>query len=69
MLDVIRVKGELRCMNIYDIRLDDVVPACGMNWPPDLVDIGTYLKVSLSSFQHLGFPGFGLIFTSVVVAT
>ncbi|KAJ3473848.1 hypothetical protein NLI96_g12791 [Meripilus lineatus] len=38
------VKGELRCMNIYDIRLDDVVPACGMNWPPDLVDIGTYLK-------------------------
>lgn len=31
---------------MYDVRLDDDVPACGMNWPVDLVDISTYLHVS-----------------------
>ncbi|TCD68479.1 Cell death protease [Steccherinum ochraceum] len=36
-------KGKLMCLNMYDVRLDDVAPACGMNWPPDLKDIGTYL--------------------------
>jgi len=38
-----RVNGEMRCVNMYDVRLDDLDPACGMNWPPDLVDIGSYL--------------------------
>lgn len=25
------------------MRLEDTAPACGMNWPPDLVDITSYL--------------------------
>ncbi|KAI0053671.1 alpha/beta-hydrolase [Auriscalpium vulgare] len=33
-----------RCMNIYDVRLDDEYPACGMNWPPDLKNITKYLR-------------------------
>lgn len=33
-------------MNIYDVRLLDSYPACGMNWPIDLVNITTYLGVS-----------------------
>lgn len=32
-------------MNIYDIRLMDDSPACGMNWPPDLVDVYAFLAV------------------------
>ena len=39
-------------MNIYDVRLDDEAPACGMNWPPDLKDIGTYLHVRCSLPQR-----------------
>ncbi|THH27823.1 hypothetical protein EUX98_g6359 [Antrodiella citrinella] len=35
--------GRNLCMNMYDVRLEDDIPACGMNWPPDLKDIGTYL--------------------------
>jgi carboxypeptidase D len=34
-------------MNIYDVRLTDEEPACGMNWPPDLSDVYSFLKVSL----------------------
>ncbi|KAL9117097.1 MAG: hypothetical protein Q9187_006368 [Circinaria calcarea] len=33
-----------RCVNMYDIRLDDTYPSCGMNWPPDLVNITPYLR-------------------------
>ena len=33
-----------RCVNMYDIRLDDVYPSCGMNWPPDLTDVKPYLR-------------------------
>lgn len=33
-----------RCINMYDIRLDDTYPSCGMNWPPDLVNITPYLR-------------------------
>ena len=33
------------CMNVYDVRLLDVSPACGMNWPPPLPDVATYLGV------------------------
>lgn len=38
------------CVNNYDVRLTDTHPACGMNWPPDLVDIQPYLQVRLASF-------------------
>ncbi|CAF1275110.1 unnamed protein product [Adineta steineri] len=27
---------EGRCVNVYDIRLDDTYPECGRNWPPEL---------------------------------
>ncbi|KAF8138839.1 alpha beta-hydrolase [Boletus edulis] len=37
------VNGAKKCINIYDVRLEDDFPACGMNWPPDLKDIATYL--------------------------
>ncbi|MCJ1475412.1 Cell death protease [Lambiella insularis] len=33
-----------RCPNMYDIRLDDTFPSCGMNWPPDLANITPYLR-------------------------
>ena len=33
-----------RCTNMYDVRLDDVMPSCGMNWPPDLADVTPYLR-------------------------
>lgn len=32
-------------MNVYDVRLVDDFPACGMNWPPDLPDVYTFLRV------------------------
>ncbi|UZJ57061.1 hypothetical protein CBS101457_006381 [Exobasidium rhododendri] len=32
-----------RCINIYDVRLDDTAPACGMNWPPTLASTYQYL--------------------------
>lgn len=34
------------CMNVYDVRLYDAVPACGMNWPPGLQEVTKYLDVS-----------------------
>ncbi|KAF7302245.1 Carboxypeptidase [Mycena indigotica] len=37
------VNNEPMCINIYDIRYDDVMPACGMNWPPDIKPVTTYL--------------------------
>ncbi|KAF7335334.1 Pheromone-processing carboxypeptidase KEX1 [Mycena sanguinolenta] len=37
------VNGQPMCINIYDVRLDDTSPACGMNWPPDIKPITTYL--------------------------
>lgn len=33
------------CLNVYDVRLKDEVPACGMNWPLDLKNITSYLRV------------------------
>lgn len=39
------------CLNIYDVRLKDENPACGMNWPIDLKNITTYLRV-YSFFSH-----------------
>lgn len=38
------IDGKMVCMNVYDIRLVDDYPACGMNWPPDLRDINPYLR-------------------------
>lgn len=35
-------------MNVYDVRLVDDWPACGMNWPPDLGDVYKFLRVSLA---------------------
>lgn len=32
------------CVNVYDIRLSDTWPSCGMNWPPDLAYITPYLR-------------------------
>lgn len=40
-----RKDGMNSCINMYDIRLTDSVPACGLNWPYDLVDIKNYLRV------------------------
>ncbi|KAK8069495.1 pheromone-processing carboxypeptidase KEX1 [Apiospora phragmitis] len=33
-----------RCVNMYDVRLDDTYPSCGMNWPPDLENVTPYLR-------------------------
>lgn len=39
------------CVNNYDVRLTDTHPSCGMNWPPDLVDMHPYLSVRLPSLS------------------
>jgi carboxypeptidase D len=36
--------GNNECVNMYDIRLRDTYPSCGMNWPPDLVNVTPYLR-------------------------
>jgi carboxypeptidase D len=33
-----------QCYNMYDVRLKDSYPSCGMNWPPDLVHVTPYLR-------------------------
>ncbi|CAF1233876.1 unnamed protein product [Adineta steineri] len=33
-----------RCVNMYDIRLDDTFPECGENWPPDKKYLTFYLR-------------------------
>lgn len=45
-LTVSKNKGENTCINMYDVRLTDTYPSCGMNWPPDLVNVGPYLRRS-----------------------
>ena len=40
--DNARPQGE--CINMYDIRLGDTYPSCGMSWPPDLKDVTPYLR-------------------------
>ena len=32
------------CVNMYDVRLRDSYPSCGMNWPPDLTQMTPYLR-------------------------
>ncbi|CAF4061257.1 unnamed protein product [Adineta steineri] len=34
---------KVRCVNIYDIRLDDTYPECGKNWPLDSMYVTSYL--------------------------
>jgi carboxypeptidase D len=36
--------GSSQCVNMYDVRLKDTVPSCGMNWPPDLQYVTPYLR-------------------------
>lgn len=48
LLDVTKVRekklhGKDMCLNIYDVRLDDESPACGMNWPPEMHAVTDYL--------------------------
>jgi len=35
-----------QCYNMYDVRLMDSYPSCGMNWPPDLTSVTPYLRRS-----------------------
>ncbi|KAH7030769.1 serine carboxypeptidase [Microdochium trichocladiopsis] len=37
-------EGRSQCINMYDVRLKDTYPSCGMNWPPDLKDVTPYLR-------------------------
>ncbi|KAG5950380.1 Cell death protease [Claviceps sorghi] len=47
IMDVTRKdSGDQECINVYDVRLRDSHPACGMNWPPDLKTVGPYLRQS-----------------------
>lgn len=36
--------GNMMCYNVYDVRLKDTYPSCGMNWASDLVDVTPYLR-------------------------
>jgi carboxypeptidase D len=45
------VDGTEMCMNVYDIRLMDTAPACGMNWPPDLKQVTPWLRVRFSRHE------------------
>ena len=50
-----------RCVNMYDMRLDDKYPFCGMNWPPDLAHVTPYLHqdevVKALHVEHKGMAG------------
>ena len=37
-------QNDQRCLNMYDVRLRDSYPSCGMNWPPDLEYVTPYLR-------------------------
>jgi len=43
------------CLNMYDIRLTDTFPECGMNWPPEIHAVTEFLDVCVhsSSFTNL----------------
>ncbi|KKF93426.1 Pheromone-processing carboxypeptidase KEX1 [Ceratocystis platani] len=38
--------GKDMCYNMYDVRLKDTYPSCGMSWPPDLPAVTKYLRRS-----------------------
>lgn len=37
-------KNKGKCINVYDVRLHDDYPSCGMAWPPDLNQVTPYLR-------------------------
>ena len=38
--------GDMRCMNMYDIRMkEERHPECGLSWPYELEDVTRYLRV------------------------
>jgi len=43
-LTATEVDGQRYCYNMYDIKLKDTYPSCGMNWPPDLKYVTPYLQ-------------------------
>ncbi|KAK0539947.1 Cell death protease [Tilletia horrida] len=43
-LTTTRQTSKPMCINIYDVRLSDTSPACGMNWPPTLPSMYAFLK-------------------------
>ncbi|KAI0832723.1 alpha/beta-hydrolase [Trametes gibbosa] len=53
------VDGKPKCLNIYDVRLEDDQPQCGMNWPPDLDDVYKYLarRDVVSAIHASNVPG------------
>ena len=43
--DILRLsQKDNQCVNMYDVRLKDSYPSCGMNWPPDLTSVTPYLR-------------------------
>ena len=43
--DILRLSQKNnQCYNMYDVRLKDSYPSCGMNWPPDLTSVTPYLR-------------------------
>jgi carboxypeptidase D len=42
VLEVTQKNG--KCVNMYDVRLTDSYPSCGMAWPPDLSTVTPYLR-------------------------
>ncbi|KAK5688731.1 Cell death protease [Elasticomyces elasticus] len=43
--DLLRLTTESgKCRNMYDVRLTDSYPSCGMSWPPDLAQVKPYLR-------------------------
>ncbi|EMC97133.1 hypothetical protein BAUCODRAFT_87777, partial [Baudoinia panamericana UAMH 10762] len=43
-----------KCVNMYDVRLTDSYPSCGMNWPPDLRQVTPWLrKADVVSALHI----------------
>ena len=44
--------GRKTCVNQYDIRLRDTYPACGMNWPNELKNISSYLRVNKETIYN-----------------
>ena len=43
--EVLRVtQKDGKCINMYDVRLTDSFPSCGMSWPSDLTNVTPYLR-------------------------
>lgn len=45
LTEILRLsKKDGHCVNMYDVRLLDDYPSCGMAWPPDLTSVTPYLR-------------------------